>query len=309
MPGAQPCRGKGGIESYFGAKETTSEKEGTMTDRDQQDTLEETRETETRSSGAKADAAVKTKPRKRKSAKKRSEPRAAPAAEEPVETESRSGSGDAAAAVAIAEAEIVETAALDTGTPAPGQAAAAGGDAGGTPGAGPARAAASAEPVQAVASANQEPEPMRAAAPQPEAAAIMGQVTWLMMHSPMHRHLFVTDFEWLLLPPLMQRQFRIFRRNNVPFAFASWAWMTEEVEKRFLSGVRRLRPADWKGGDRLWLVDLIAPFGGLDAVAKELRENVFADHEVRLLRVAEDGKGVRMETWRGANLAEPESAA
>ena len=145
--------------------------------------------------------------------------------------------------------------------------------------------------------------------PQPDAASIMGQATWLMMNSPAHRHLFMTDLEWLLMPSLLHQQFRIFRRDNVPVAFVSWAWLTEDAEKRFLSGVRRLQPGDWKAGDRLWLIDLIAPFGGLDAVTKELREKVFPDAEMKVLRLDEEGKGTRIELWRGAALDRTESAA
>ena len=144
------------------------------------------------------------------------------------------------------------------------------------------------------------PEPgaaPRVAPPPTEAASVVGHVTWLMMHSPMHRHLFLTDLEWLLLPPLLLKQFRVYRRDKVPFAFVSWALMTAEVEERFRNGVRRLKPGDWNAGDRLWLIDFIAPFGGADPVVKDLREKLFPGREIKTLRLAEDGSGVRMETW------------
>jgi len=117
-----------------------------------------------------------------------------------------------------------------------------------------------------------------------------------MMHSPMHRHLFLTDLEWLLLPPLLLKQFRVYRRDKVPFAYVSWALLTAEVEDHFRNGVRRLKPGDWNAGDRLWLIDFIAPFGGADAVVKDLREELFPEREIKTLRLAEDGSGVRVET-------------
>src|SRR2546428_4555367 len=105
-----------------------------------------------------------------------------------------------------------------------------------------------------------------AATTRPDQASLLGQVAWLMMQSPVHRHLFFADLEYRVAPPLMMQQFRLYRRDNVPVAFVSWALLTEEVEKRVQSGAWRLQPADWRSGDRLWGVDLVAPHGGVGVV-------------------------------------------
>lgn len=138
-----------------------------------------------------------------------------------------------------------------------------------------------------------------ARAVQPGPTEILGQVAYLFMSSPTHKHLFMTDLEWLVVPPLRLRQFRLFRRKNAPVAYASWAMLTEEAEKRLLSGVRKLQPADWNAGDRLWLIDLAAPFGGHEAILKELREKVFAGRPVKTLQPGPDGKGMRVVTLGG----------
>ncbi len=118
-----------------------------------------------------------------------------------------------------------------------------------------------------------------------------------MMQSPAHKHLFLTDLEWLVVPPVMLRQFRVFRKKGMPVAFASWAYLDEESETRFADNVRRLRPANWKAGDRLWLIDLIAPFGGGEQVLKELREKVFKGKKVKTLHPAPDGSGMAVVEW------------
>lgn len=69
-------------------------------------------------------------------------------------------------------------------------------------------------------------------------------MAWLMTHSTGHKHLFLADLEWLVLPPVMARQFRLFKNKSRPFAFASWALLNEESEKRLLAGQPRLRPGD-----------------------------------------------------------------
>jgi cytolysin-activating lysine-acyltransferase len=52
-----------------------------------------------------------------------------------------------------------------------------------------------------------------------------------------------------------------------------------------------LAPADWKSGETLWLADIVAPFGGHDAMIKDLKEKVFPEREVKFLGL-EDGKVV-----------------
>lgn len=131
-------------------------------------------------------------------------------------------------------------------------------------------------------------------APPPDKMNVVGSVLWLMTHSPAHRHLFVTDLEWLLLPPIALGQFYLWRRSNYPVGVATWALLSDEVEKRLTNGVRRLAPAEWKSGENLWLMDFIVPFGGKDAALKELREKVFKDKNAKTLRPASKGEGVRV---------------
>lgn len=92
-----------------------------------------------------------------------------------------------------------------------------------------------------------------------------------MLHSPAHKHLFLTDLEWLVIPPLLLRQFRVFRRGGKPFAYASWAFVSREVEERLKSGPAKLRPGEWKSGDQALIVDLLAPFGGGEQVVEKIK--------------------------------------
>lgn len=62
-----------------------------------------------------------------------------------------------------------------------------------------------------------------------------------------------------------------------------------EVEERLAAGTPRLRPQDWKSGDRLWVVEVIAPFGGADEMVKDLKAKVFAAREMNYL-VLKEGK-------------------
>ena len=122
-------------------------------------------------------------------------------------------------------------------------------------------------------------------------AALLGDVTWLLTRSPAHKHLFLADLEWLVLPALTARQFRLFVNDAKPYAYVSWAFLDEDGEARLLSGQPRLRPGDWRAGDRAWIIDIVAPFGGADGVARTVKAQFFADRTLKALRPRADGKG------------------
>lgn len=116
--------------------------------------------------------------------------------------------------------------------------------------------------------------------------------TTLPLNSPRHKHLFLTDLEWLVIPALMTRQFQLWRRNGRPVGFASWATVSDEVEQRMKSGMPKLRPDEWQSGDRAWLVDMVAPFGNADRLLADLKQRSFKDRALMALRPAPTGKGV-----------------
>ena len=151
----------------------------------------------------------------------------------------------------------------------------------------------------AVEAAQELPDPSVIAA----ANQVLGQISWLMMRSPTHRHLFLADLEWLLMPPLLMRQFRIFRQNQIPVGFVSWARMSEDAEKRFMENGHRLRPGDWNSGDHPWIVDVVTPFGGAPRMLRSIRETVFPDEEVKLLARTGNGAGPRVAVIRDAPKA------
>lgn len=130
----------------------------------------------------------------------------------------------------------------------------------------------------------------------------LGEIAWLMAQSAAHRHFFLADLEWMVLPPVTLGQYRLFQIERRPVAVAFWAHLTAEIEQRLENGLMRLKPTEWAGGDRLWLIDLIAPFGHAEAFLADLRRTVFAGQTFNLFRIGEDGKRHRA-TIEGEPLA------
>ena len=119
---------------------------------------------------------------------------------------------------------------------------------------------------------------------------LLGPVSWLYMNDKGHRHLFVTDLEWLVLPPLVLNQCKLYVKGDAPVAYASWAFVSDVVAQRLASGNNRLAPGEWKSGENLWVLDICAPFGGVVELVKDLKENVHKGKQINTISIGPNGK-------------------
>jgi len=93
---------------------------------------------------------------------------------------------------------------------------------------------------------------------------LLGEMTWLLTQSPLHRGFAIGDLEWLVMPALIHRQFYVFRDGDRPVGLALWAKCGAEAQAKLERGMaepeNRLTLEEWTGGPEIWLVDLVAPF-------------------------------------------------
>jgi len=122
---------------------------------------------------------------------------------------------------------------------------------------------------------------------------VLGEIAWLMSQSALHKQLFISDLEWLVMTPMLLQQFRLFYDKDKPIGVVFWATVSEEVEARLAAGNGRMRPQDWKSGDRLWVVEVIAPFGKGEEMVRDLRAKVFVGREIKALAVGPKGREVK----------------
>jgi cytolysin-activating lysine-acyltransferase len=104
--------------------------------------------------------------------------------------------------------------------------------------------------------------PGQAGAPSKTVAQVLGEITWLMTQSPRHKAIPLGDLEWLVMPAILLRQFRIFYKGEQPVGLALWALADDVVAKRIDAGDTRLAAVEWKSGSNLRIIDIVAPFGG-----------------------------------------------
>ena len=108
----------------------------------------------------------------------------------------------------------------------------------------------------------------------PTVSHLLGEMTWLLTQSPLHRAMQIGDIEWLCMPALLKQQFYLFRDGDKPVGLALWAKCGASAEKKLEAGMiepeNRLTLEEWDSGERLWLVDLVAPFANTENRQREI---------------------------------------
>ena len=104
-------------------------------------------------------------------------------------------------------------------------------------------------------------------------AEYLGIASWLCSMSKVHKTRDFTSIDRDLLPPILLKQFRIIRDQKLPIAFLTWATVSADVEAK----VKKSEPLaleDWKSGDKLVVVDCIAPFGHKNRIIQEFFDSI-----------------------------------
>jgi cytolysin-activating lysine-acyltransferase len=123
---------------------------------------------------------------------------------------------------------------------------------------------------------------------------VFGELAWLVAQSARHEDFRASDLVWLLMPPIIKRQFHLFRDGARPVGAALWAFPGEAAEARLASAplapANPLAEGDWSSGGPLWLVELIAPFASaenrqIEVMLADLMTGPFKGKEFRMLRI------------------------
>jgi hemolysin-activating ACP:hemolysin acyltransferase len=55
-------------------------------------------------------------------------------------------------------------------------------------------------------------------------AQVLGEITWLMTQSPRHKQVPLGDLEWLVMPAILLKQFRMFYKGEQPSVSRCGRW-------------------------------------------------------------------------------------
>ena len=129
-------------------------------------------------------------------------------------------------------------------------------------------------------------------------AANFGNIVTVLMQSPHHRELPLSELGHLVVPALLNNQFHVAEAQNkdtgytVPAAVALWARVSEEIDKRLVEKKDkpiRLSAQEWHSGDIFWLIEVLGDARFIPPMLARLNKTVFKDRSVKYKSVNAEG--------------------
>ena len=93
-----------------------------------------------------------------------------------------------------------------------------------------------------------------------------GDFAFLYMRSEFHRNVPLHLARLSIQPAIDLGFYKIFHIDDIPRYGVTWAFLSEATEAKLMRG-EMLAPADWRSGNRMWVIEIIAPYGQGTAAA------------------------------------------
>ncbi|MDO6498215.1 toxin-activating lysine-acyltransferase [Photobacterium sanguinicancri] len=104
----------------------------------------------------------------------------------------------------------------------------------------------------------------------------IGNAFELLCFSDYHKIIEIEYLQREILPPAWYKQLMVYYDDrDFPWAFFSWARVSSVIEERLKREKIGLEWVDWNCGERLYVNDLAAPWGGTRYVIRDMRERIF----------------------------------
>jgi hemolysin-activating ACP:hemolysin acyltransferase len=142
------------------------------------------------------------------------------------------------------------------------------------------------------------------------------QAVGVLMRSSHYKEYKICDLEWLLLPAITNRQFRIGEVKldeahggaTVPASLVLWAFVSPEVDKRLTETTEpKLTPAEWTSGDIPWLVHAAGETRFVRPVVDQLMATTFKGRTLKILGRDKDNN-IKIHILDGSKEASKEGA-
>lgn len=132
--------------------------------------------------------------------------------------------------------------------------------------------------------------------PTEEQLQAYGALAFLYLRTDHHRDVPMRLARRMVQPPIDLGFYKVFYIDDVPRYAVTWAFLSEEAESKVMRG-ELLLPSEWRSGDRMWVIEIIAPYGQGTAahVVKWLRHSLpDTIKKVRYLRADSQHKMTRV---------------
>ncbi len=137
-----------------------------------------------------------------------------------------------------------------------------------------------------------------------------GNMVTVMMQSPHHQRVPLSELHSRLVPALAANQFRIAEVAKegsgvtIPVGLIIWACVSNELHEKMKQQLDRpimLKGDEWTSGDNLWIIDVVGAERFLAPLLTRLRKSEFKDRVAHYRTRTEDG--VKIQTLQDGEAA------
>ena len=113
---------------------------------------------------------------------------------------------------------------------------------------------------------------------------------------PKYKNNTYEELYYHILPSINFNQYKIFKEDNIVFAFVNWAYLSESVEQTYKLDAKLFK-TEWKSGNTLWLHDIIIYKNSkqvMNWVINHFKQQLNIDESINWLRIDEKDKLYRI---------------
>ena len=89
------------------------------------------------------------------------------------------------------------------------------------------------------------------------------KIIYILNTAPLYRKYTIYNIVNTILPAVKSNQYVIVSNERTPLFFATWTFLSQKISDEYASQTKRLQAKDWNTGVIPWIVDCIAPYGGV----------------------------------------------
>lgn len=135
-----------------------------------------------------------------------------------------------------------------------------------------------------------------------ERARTLGFICGLARNSHRHAQMPLGSLLGMLDSAILVGQFKLyFNHYGECMGYVVWAFLAPDVENRMLKGKgTTLNLEEWNQGASLWVIDFLVPHGSLPYVLRDMRDNLFKDHDTVTYFRFKNGRRIAKQISRSA---------
>lgn len=127
--------------------------------------------------------------------------------------------------------------------------------------------------------------------PNEDVLRVFGELAFLAFYSDFYGKWPARAIAKVFEPPIYLKQFNMYRARTIPRGLVTWAKLDKAAEAKHLSGDGLDEFEEWRSGDQLWVMDIMAPWGHGADIIQNIKDTI-QENSVKTLRIHKGKKKI-----------------